>query len=149
MRRLALFLCALLLSNLGLALPALAADYAKPDRKEVFGDTTVHYSAFTSSYLTPEVAAAAGLTRSKNQGVLNIAVIKGGKPVVANVTGSAKDLTSRNIDLKFKQITETGAVYYIAQFPIEQQETLTFTINVQAAGDTNSFSFDQELFPGE
>jgi hypothetical protein len=149
MRRLALFLCALLLSNVGLALPALAADYAKPDRKEVFGDTTVHYSAFTSSYLTPEVAAAAGLTRSKNQGVMNIAVIKGDKPVVANITGSAKDLTSRNIDLKFKQITEQGAVYYIAQFPIEQQETLTFTINVQAGGDTNSFSFDQELFPGE
>ncbi|MDB6141181.1 MAG: hypothetical protein JWP80_225 [Pseudomonas sp.] len=144
MRRLALFLCALCL-----ALPALAADYAKPDRKEVFGDTTVHYSAFTSSYLTPEVAAAAGLTRSKNQGVMNIAVIKADKPVVASVTGSAKDLTSRNIDLKFKQITEKDAVYYIAQFPIEQQETLTFTINVQAGGDTNSFSFDQEIFPGE
>jgi hypothetical protein len=148
MRR-ALFVCALLLSILGLALPALAADYAKPERKEVFGDTTVHYSAFTSSYLTPDVAKASGLTRSKNQGVLNIAVLKGDKPMTANVTGTAKDLTSRNIDLKFKQISEQGAVYYIAQFPIEQQETLTFTINVQAGGDTNSFSFDQELFPGE
>ncbi|MDB5984676.1 MAG: hypothetical protein JWQ69_5691 [Pseudomonas sp.] len=149
MRRLALILCALLLSNLGLALPALAADYAKPDRKEVFGDTTVHYSAFTSSSLTPDVAKATGLIRSKNQGVLNIAVLKGDKPVVANVTGSAKDLTSRNIDLKFKEITETGAVYYIAQFPIEQQETLTFTINVQVGDDTHDLSFNQDVFPGE
>jgi len=144
MRRLALFLCALCL-----AVPAFAADYAKPERKEVFGDTTVHYSAITSSYLQPEIAAAAGLIRSKNQGVLNIAAIKAGKPVVANITGTVKDLTGRNLTLTFKQIAEQGAVYYIAQFPIEQQETLTFSINVKAGDDTNSFSFDQELFPGE
>ena len=140
MRRLALFLCALCL-----AVPALAADYAKPDRKEVFGDTTVHYSAFTSSYLQPEVASAAGLIRSKNEGVLNIAVIKSGKPATANVSGTIKDLTGRETPLSFKQITETGAVYYIAQYKIDQQETFTFSIKV----NSDSFSFDQELFPGE
>jgi F420-0:gamma-glutamyl ligase len=144
MRRLALFLCALCL-----ALPAFAADYAKPDRKEVFGDTTVHYSAITSSYLQPEIASAAGLIRSKNQGVLNIAVVKAGKPVAANITGTVKDLTGRNLTLTFRQIAEQGAVYYIAQFPIEQQETLTFSINVNAGDDTKNLSFDQELFPGE
>lgn len=144
MRRLALLLCALCL-----AVPAFAADYAKPDRKEVFGDTTVHYSAITSSYLQPDIAAAAGLIRSKNQGVLNIAAEKAGKPVVANITGTVKDLTGHTVPLKFKQIAEQGAGYYVAQFPIEQQETLTFDINVKAGDDTNSFSFDQELFPGE
>ncbi|MDY7562794.1 DUF4426 domain-containing protein [Pseudomonas sp. 10B1] len=144
MRRLALFICAICL-----ALPAIAADYAKPERKEVFGDTTLHYSAITSSYLQPDVAAAAGLIRSKNQGVLNIAAVKGGKTVVANITGTVKDLTGRNLTLTFKQLAENDAVYYIAQFPIEQQETLTFSINVKAGEDTHSFSFDQELFPGE
>lgn len=144
MRRLALFLCALCLT-----MPAIAADYAKPERKEVFGDTTVHYSAFTSSFLQPDVAAAAGLVRSKNQGVLNIAVLKAGKASTAEVTGDVKDLTGQGKTLKFKQVTEQGAVYYIAQFPIDQQDTFTFTINVQAGGDTNSFSFNQELFPGE
>jgi hypothetical protein len=144
MRRLALFLCALCLT-----MPAIAADYAKPERKEVFGDTTVHYSAFTSSFLQPDIAAAAGLVRSKNQGVLNIAVLKAGKASTAEVTGDVKDLTGQGKTLKFKQVTEQGAVYYIAQFPIDQQDTFTFTINVQAGGDTNSFSFNQELFPGE
>jgi len=144
MQRLVLFFCALCL-----AIPAMAAEYAKPDRQEKFGDVTVHYSAFTSSYLTPEVAAAAGLTRSKNQGVMNIAVLKADKPSTASVTGTVKDLTGRSNKLTFKQITEQGAVYYIAQFPIDQQETLTFTVNVEAAGAANSFSFDQELFPGE
>jgi hypothetical protein len=144
MRRLALFLCALCL-----ALPAMATDYAKPERLEKFGDVTVHYSAFTSSFLQPDIAKATGLVRSKNQGVMNIAVLKADKPSTASVTGTVKDLTGRSTNLTFKQITDQGAVYYIAQFPIVQQETLTFTINVQAGGATNSFSFNQELFPGE
>ena len=129
MRRLALFLI-----SLCLALPVLAADAARPDRKEDFGDVTVHYSAFTSSMLQPDIAAATGLTRSKNQGVLNIALIKAGKPSMGVVSGTVKDLTGRSNPLSFKQITDQGAVYYIAQFKIEQAETLTFDLNVETGG---------------
>ena len=50
MRRLALVLIALCLS-----LPALA------ERKHSFGDLDVHYSAFNSGFLQPEIAAATGL----------------------------------------------------------------------------------------
>ncbi|MEN5236449.1 MULTISPECIES: DUF4426 domain-containing protein [Pseudomonas] len=144
MRRLALFLI-----SLCLALPVLAADAAKPDRKEVFGDVTVHYSAFTSSMLQPDIAAATGLTRSKNQGVLNIAVLKGGKPATSVVSGTVKDLTGRSSPLSFKLITDQGAVYYIAQFKIDQAETLTFDLNVETGGVSNQLSFNQEVFPGE
>ena len=144
MRRLALFLI-----SLCLALPVLAADAAKPERKEVFGDVTVHYSAFTSSMLQPDVAAATGLTRSKNQGVLNIAVIKAGKPAPAVVSGTVQDLTGRSNPLSFKQITDQGAVYYIAQFKIEQPETLTFDLNVETGGVSHKLSFNQDVFPGE
>lgn len=144
MGRIAAFMLSLCLS-----IPVFAADAARPDRKEVFGDTTVHYSAFTSSFLQPDVAAAAGLVRSKNQGVLNIAVLKAGQPSTAGVSGAVKDLTGRSQTLSFKQITDQGAVYYIALFPIDAQETFTFTVNVQTGGDTHTFSFNQELFPGE
>ncbi|AZL71094.1 MULTISPECIES: DUF4426 domain-containing protein [Pseudomonas] len=144
MRRLALFLI-----SLCLALPVLAADAAKPERKEVFGDVTVHYSAFTSSMLQPDIAAATGLTRSKNQGVLNIAVLKSGKPATSVVSGTVKDLTGRSSPLSFKQITDQGAVYYIAQFKIDQAETLTFDLNVETGGVSNQLSFNQEVFPGE
>lgn len=81
--------------------------------------------------------------------MINVSLIKDGKPLVAQVSGTVKDLTSKSIPLKFRQITEQGAIYYIAQFPVEQQENRTFTISVQTGGDTNSFSFNQELFPGE
>ncbi|MCG8292543.1 DUF4426 domain-containing protein [Pseudomonas entomophila] len=144
MRRLALFLI-----SLCLALPVLAADAARPERKEVFGDVTVHYSAFTSSMLQPDIAAATGLTRSKNQGVLNIAVLKAGKPTMAVVSGTVKDLTGRSNPLSFKQITDQGAVYYIAQFKIDQPETVTFDLNVETGGVSHPLSFNQEVFPGE
>ncbi|MFK3767922.1 DUF4426 domain-containing protein [Pseudomonas putida] len=144
MRRLALFLI-----SLCLALPVLAADAAKPERKEVFGDVTVHYSAFTSSMLQPDIAAATGLVRSKNQGVLNIAVLKASKPTMAVVSGTVKDLTGRSNPLSFKQITDRGAIYYIAQFKIQQAETLTFDLNVETGGVSHKLSFNQEVFPGE
>ncbi|HEK1007465.1 MULTISPECIES: DUF4426 domain-containing protein [unclassified Pseudomonas] len=144
MRRLTLFLI-----SLCLALPVLAADAAKPERKEVFGDVTVHYSAFTSSMLQPDIAAATGLTRSKNQGVLNVAVLKASKPAMAVVSGTVQDLTGRSNPLSFRQITDRGAVYYIAQFKIEQAETLTFDLNVETGGVSHKLSFNQEVFPGE
>ncbi|GFM82266.1 hypothetical protein PSCICN_29580 [Pseudomonas cichorii] len=144
MSRLAIFL---LTACLGL--PALAADAIKGERQEKFGDMTVHYSTFNSTFLQPEIAKGTELIRSKNQGVINIAVLKDGKPQAAQVSGTIKDLTSASTPLSFKQITERGAVYYIAQYPVPQQENRTFDIHVKTGSDTNSFSFNQELFPGQ
>ncbi|MGE7959678.1 DUF4426 domain-containing protein [Pseudomonas sp. NPDC089530] len=128
---------------------ALAAEPIKGERQEVFGDVTVHYNTFNSTFLQPDIAKAAELIRSKNQGVINISVLKAGKPQVAQVTGTIKDLTSQSVPLKFKQVTEQGAIYYIAQYPVEQQETRTFDIKVQTGDTVNTINFNQELFPGE
>ena len=134
MRRLALFLFALCL-----ALPAAA------ERKQTFGDLDVHYNAFNSSFLQPDIAAAAGLTRSKTQGVVNVAVLKAGK-----VSGQVKNLLGQVTPLQFKQISEGEAIYYLAQFPFNEREMLNFTLNVQRADEApHSFSFDQEFFPDE
>lgn len=132
-----------------LSISAVAADAIKGERKEVFGDVTVHYNTFNSTFLTPDIAKAAELIRSKNQGVINVSVIKDGKPLVANVTGTVKDLTSKSVPLNFRQVTEQGAIYYIAQYPVEQQETRTFEIKVQNGDKINTINFNQELFPGE
>jgi hypothetical protein len=140
---------ALLLLTACLSASALAADVIKGERKETFGDVTVHYNTFNSTYLQPDIAKAAELIRSKNQGVINVSVIKDGKPLVANVTGTVKDLTSQSVPLNFKQVTEQGAIYYIAQYPVPQQETRTFEIKVQNGDKINTINFNQELFPGE
>jgi hypothetical protein len=144
MGRLALFLLTACLS-----VTAMAADAIKGERQETFGDVTVHYNTFNSTYLTPDIAKSAELIRSKNQGVINISVIKDGKPLMAQVSGSVKDLTSQTVPLKFKQITEQGAIYYIAQYPVDQQEVRTFDIKVQTGDKINTINFNQELFPGQ
>ena len=144
MGRLALFLLTACLS-----VTAMTADVIKGERKETFGDVTVHYNTFNSTFLTPEIAKAAELTRSKNQGVINVSVIKGGKPLIAQVSGTVKDLTSKTVPLSFRQITEPGAIYYVAQYPVDQQETRTFEIKVQIGDKINTLNFNQELFPGQ
>ncbi|WP_210641793.1 MULTISPECIES: DUF4426 domain-containing protein [unclassified Pseudomonas] len=144
MKRLALFLITACLS-----VGAMAADVIKGERKEVFGDVTVHYNTFNSTFLTPDIAKAAELIRSKGQGVINVSVLKDGKPLMAQVSGTVKDLTSQSVPLKFKEVTETGAIYYIAQYPVDQQEVRTFEIKVKTGDKINTINFNQELFPGE
>ncbi|MGY3641228.1 MULTISPECIES: DUF4426 domain-containing protein [Pseudomonas] len=140
---------ALLLLTACLSASAMAADVIKGERKETFGDITVHYNTFNSTFLQPDIAKAAELIRSKNQGVINVSVVKDGKPMIASVTGTIKDLTSNSVALKFRQVTEQGAIYYIAQYPVPQQETRTFEIKVQNGDKINTINFNQELFPGE
>jgi hypothetical protein len=139
MRRIALLFIALCLS-----LPALA------ERKQSFGDLDVHYSAFNSGFLQPEIAAAAGLSRSKKQGVVNISVLKAGKASSASVEGQVRNLLGQSHALRFKEINEGEAIYYLAQFPFEEREVLRFTINVKASdGVAHSFDFNQEFFPDQ
>lgn len=139
MRRLIFCLFALCLS-----LPAVA------ERKQTFGELDVHYSAFNSGFLQPDIAAAAGLVRSKTQGVVNITVLKAGKPSTAQVSGQVKDLLGKVTPLAFRQVSEGGAIYYLAQFPFTQREMLKFTLTVQQGDSTpHTFTFDQEFFPDE
>ena len=131
--------------TLMLALPALA------ERKHSVGEHDVHYSAFNSSFLQPDIAAAAGLVRSKSQGVVNVSVLKAGKPVAAQVSGSVKNLLGQDYPLTFKQLKEGDeAIYYLAQFPFESREVLRFNLNVRPSGAAPiDFDFTQEFFPDE
>lgn len=127
-----------------LALPAAA------EQKRSFGDLDVHYSAFNSSFLLPDIAAAANLTRSKELGVINIAVRKADQPVAAQVNGQVRNLLGQVHNLQFKQVKEGEAIYYLAQFPFSGRETLRFNLQVEAAGGpSHSFDFSQEFFPDE
>lgn len=131
------------LLTLLLALPAWA------ERKHSFGEYDVHYIAFNSGFLQPDIAAAAGLVRSKSQGVLNISVLKAGKPSMALVSGTVKNLLGQERPLAFKQLKEgEEATYYLAQFPFDSREMLRFALTVQpVGGDQVNFEFTQEFFP--
>ncbi|CAA0082086.1 Uncharacterised protein [BD1-7 clade bacterium] len=117
-----------------------------------FGDYTVHYSTFNTSFLTPDVAKSVGVVRSKRKGMMTIAVLKKnteGKEsnASASVTGSAYDLiVTKNLD--FKQVREQNAVYYLATFDIENKIDVYFTVNVQPDPNQDPFviNFKKRLY---
>ena len=144
MSRLAIFL---LTACLGAS--AMAADAIDAKRKKDFGDITVHYNTFTSSFLPAETAQKVGVVRSKEKGLINVTVIKGVSPVAAQVTGTVKDLGGKSEILTFKQIEEKSGISYLAPYSVTQREYKTFTINVETGGKAHGFQFNQELFPAE
>jgi len=144
MSRLATFLLTACLS-----VSAMAADVIDSNRKKEFGDITVHYNTLTTSFLTPEMAQEAGIVRSKELGMINVLVNKGVESIDATVTGTIKDLSGKSEMLTFKKIIQNGSTLYVAQYPVPQQETKIFTINVETGGKAHGFSFNQELFPAE
>src|SRR3990167_9096538 len=128
---------------------AMAADAIDANRKKDFGDITVHYNTFTSSFLPAETAQKVGVVRSKEKGLINVTVIKGVSPVAAQVTGTVKDLGGKSEILTFKQIEEKSGISYLAPYSVTQREYKTFTINVETGGKAHGFQFNQELFPAE
>ena len=67
---------------------------------QVFGDYTVHYNAFNTDTLQPKMAAAYGIVRSKNRGMMTISILKKSAsakstPVRANISISASNLTGQ------------------------------------------------------
>lgn len=122
------------------------------ENSKAFGDYVVHFNAFRSDTLTPEIAKAYGLTRRNNRMVVNITVQKkngdASKPVKATVTGFASNLTGQVKELKFKEIYDGEAIYYLAQSQVAHRETLRFTINATPAGETlvAKVNFKQQFF---
>ncbi|MEH6627591.1 MAG: DUF4426 domain-containing protein [Motiliproteus sp.] len=114
---------------------ALVSGFAQAEQFKPFDQYEVHYNAFNSSFVTPEVASAYGLQRSKYRALMNVAVLKkegGKKPSVnAVVTGSFNNLIGQNQDLSFVEIREGESIYYIASFRFTDDEVLDFEIKVQ------------------
>lgn len=96
----------------------------------------VHYSAFNSTLITPAVAKAYDLKRSRERGIINISIQRkmpntANKGVMTKLRGYTGKLGGSEIPLDFKLITEGEAIYYLAEFFIKEGETLNFDINIQ------------------
>lgn len=96
----------------------------------------VHYSAFTSTLLTPQVADAYGLMRSRQRGIINIAVQRkqsGSQPkaVMAQLKGFTGQMGGSEIPLNFQLVQEGDAIYYLAEFRFGDGDKLNFDITVK------------------
>ena len=138
--------------TLGLLL-ALTGSIARAEQAKDFGNYSVHYSAFTTDVLTPDVAKVYNIVRSKNRALLNISVLKkemgaGIKPVRARVTASATNLSAQLKTFEMRELGDQGAIYYVAEAPISDRETLRFNVQVTPEGESKSytFTFEQQFF---
>ena len=119
---------------------ALFSSYVSAENSKQFGDYVIHYNAFRSDTLTPEIAKAYSLTRRNNRMVVNITVQKkdgdASRPVKAKVSGFASNLTGQIKELQFKEVHDGEAIYYLAQTQVSNHETLKFDITATPAGES-------------
>jgi hypothetical protein len=109
----------------------------------------IHYNAFNSSMLAPEVINQYGIERSTSLGVLLISVLeKKDKAVSAFIVGNTKNAIFQLTTLDFKKITEGHSIYYIATFNFAEKEQLDFDITVVPKGVTHKIklNFKQQFF---
>lgn len=140
------FITLLLLLASAVSAPAVA------ENSKDFGNYIVHYNAFRSDILTPEIAKAYSLTRRNNRMVVNITVQKKGgdasRPVKAKVEGFASNLSGQTKTLEFKEIHDGVAIYYLAQAQVSNRETLRFDIKATPDGESlvAQVNFTQQFF---
>lgn len=123
------------------------------ENSKEFGDYVIHYNAFRSDTISPEVAKQYGLARANNRVLINIAILKKvmnttGKPTLSSVTGHASNLTGQLKQLEFKEITEGNAIYYLAETKISDGEFLKFDIKIIPEGEKRAarLHFDKRFF---
>jgi hypothetical protein len=105
------------------------------------GDFVVHFSAQTTDQLSPDVARAYNIVRSKSRAMLNVSVVRksDSQSVPATVTVKTTNLTGQLKNVTMRKIEEPGdtvAVYYIGETPVANRETLVFDISVRPEGQS-------------
>lgn len=118
----------------------------------VVGGYVIHHNAMTTDNLSPDIASAYGIQRSKERGMLNISVIRGepgkmGKAVEADVKVTARNLIGQERDIDMREVREGDAIYYIGVFPVINREKVDFFMQVTPAGQHSPFKVQmQQVF---
>ena len=136
----------LLVLTLLLAGPATAANSLRE------GEYVLHWSAVPTTMLTPEVAKQAGITRSANRALVNIAVRRGPDgadvAVAATVRIAVTNLAGQREVLDVREHREGDAIYYLAQARTAGEDTLTFEVEALPQGARPlRTTFRQQFFP--
>lgn len=115
---------------------AQAQDALQPpvESSKVVGPYEILYSVMPTTFISEKVAAAYQIARANNQALINVSVRKKEGAIdvaqAAVVSGKYSDLMQSK-DLQFREVRETGAIYYIAAFRHSDKDLLRFDLKVQ------------------
>ena len=102
------------------------------------GQIVVHYNAMTAADLTPEIAGALGIPRSRKRAlvVVHAQRLEGDQRQSreAEVTGQARNLVGQTRTLSFRTIRDADVDYAIATLPVANLETLIFDLDITVNG---------------
>lgn len=119
------------------------------EQKITKGNWDIHYIAFPSSFIQPEIAKQYQLQRSKYLAIVNISVLdnkNNDKAQNAHVSGIAKNLLGQRFKLEFVKVTEGEATYYLAQLKYDNEEIYNFEIDVQQGNKSETIKFTQKFY---
>lgn len=143
-------LTTILIGALALATVPLAA---QAEQSVDVGEYVIHYNALTTDALMPQVAQAYGITRSPNQVLVNVTVLKKvmgttGKPVPADVSATATNLNNQLQTIDMRQVDDQGAYYHLGTVTVNHGDTLTFDIRAtpEDAGQEYGVKFKKQFY---
>jgi len=123
--------------------PLLLADDANQVKYKGY---TIHFTAYPSDHLQPNIAKAIGIKRDAARTVVTVVVNKN-KPgktptsVKASVNGNAFYMSGMRLRLKLRELNDRGATYYISDFKVKKGEKLTFAMSVKPDGESQEKEF--------
>lgn len=102
------------------------------------GDIVAHYNAMTAADLTPEIASALNVPRSRKRAlvVIHAQQLAGDlrQSRKAMVTGQARNLVGQVRRLEFRVVRDADVDYAIATLPVANLETLSFDLDIRVEG---------------
>ncbi|KAF7788877.1 hypothetical protein PRUB_a1973 [Pseudoalteromonas rubra] len=137
-----------MLAVLLVARPAHANNEQGGQYKQL-GDWQVHYIAFPSTFIQPNIASAYGLTRSNSKAIINISVLAddaNNTAQRATLTGQARNLIGNKTTLTFKEVVEGDAVYYLAQMDVDHEDTYRFEVTIRQGNTRHVLKFQQKFY---
>jgi hypothetical protein len=125
------------------------AEPAGESMKDI-GDHAVHFNAQLTDELSPDIARAYNIVRSKNRAMLTVSVVRDADnaSVPAKVTVKTVNLTGQLKNVAMRPIEEQDAIYYIGETPVANRETLIFDISVtpEGAAGSSEVRFKREFY---
>lgn len=144
-------------SSNGVGLPLLLtllfcffwSNLAYSEQKITKENWDIHYIAFNSTFLQPEIAENYQIIRSKYNAVINISVLDTQQNQQAQrvyLKGKATNLIGQDKPLIFKQIISGQSIYYLAQLYFNNEETFKFAIELTQGERQETLIFQQTFY---
>lgn len=121
------------------ALALLLATVPVQANEVEFDRYVVHYTVLSTHLLSPDVARAYDLHRSRSRALVNVVIMKRDgeemEAVPGTVQGQAVNLNRQVRHLRFREVRDGDAFYHLAEVRVRPGEVLDFNLQVTADND--------------